>query len=142
MDGEVKGSIKISDDVIASIAGITAREIEGVAGMSTGIAGEIYEFIGKRVPAKGVKVETGEDFVAVDVYIIVNYGVKISEVAGEVQLKVKTAIEEMTNLNIKAVNVHVQGVKIAKDEPEIAENAEMPENIAEELAEEEVSAEE
>ena len=124
MNEDVKGSIKISDDVVATIASITAREIEGVAGMSTGIAGEIYEFIGKKLPTKGVKIETGDGTVTVDVYIIVNYGVKINEVAGEVQLKVKNAIEEMTNLNSEAVNVHVQGVKIAKedktDEPEIA----------------------
>ena len=123
MNEDVKGSIKISDDVVATIASVTAQEIEGVAGMSTGIAGEIYEFIGKKIPTKGVKIETSDGTVTVDVYIIVNYGVKINEVAGEVQLKVKNAIEEMTNLNSEAVNVHVQGVKIAKedktDEPEI-----------------------
>lgn len=131
MNEDVKGCIKISDDVIASIAGIAARETEGVAGMSSGIAGEIYEFIGKKVPSKGVKVETGEGTVNVDVYIIVNYGVKINEVAGEVQVRVKNAVEEMTNLNPETVNVHVQGIKILKDEasasPEITEPpAEIP----------------
>lgn len=136
MDGEVKGCIKISDDVIAAIAGITARETEGVAGMSTGIAGEIYEFIGKKAPSKGVKVENGEDGVSVDIYIIVNYGVKISEVAGEVQFKVKSAIEEMTNLDMKSVNVHVQGVKISKEEPESAETSAIPDEIPEDLPDE------
>lgn len=139
MNEDVKGCIKISDDVVATIASITARETEGVAGMSTGIAGEIYEFIGKKVPTKGVKVETGEGTVTVDIYIIVNYGVKINEVAGEVQLKVKNAIEEMTNLNSEAVNVHVQGIKIAKeeitDESEITEPpAEIPDDAEAETA--------
>lgn len=115
MGENIKGSIKISDDVVAMIAGAAAVEIDGVAGMSTGIAGEIYEFIGKKNPAKGVKIASGENTVTVDLYIIVDYGVKIPEVAGAVQQKVKTAIEEMTGLEIPAVNVHVQGVKIAKE---------------------------
>ena len=128
MSEEFKGSIKISDDVIASIAGAAAVEVDGIAGMSTGITGEIYQFIGKKNPTKGVKIVTGENSVTVDVYVIVDYGVKINEVAGEVQQKVKSAIEEMTGLNIPAVNVHVQGIKIAKEEkvaePEIPAAAE------------------
>ena len=132
MSEEIKGCIKISDDVVATIASITAREIEGVAGMSTGIAGEIYEFIGKKVPSKGVKIEAADGTVKVDIFIIVNYGVKINEVAGEVQLKVKTAIEEMTNLSTEAVNVHVQGIKIAKEDPALDEDiVEPPEVIPE-----------
>ena len=123
MSEEFKGSIKISDDVIASIASAAAIEVSGIAGMSTGIAGEIYEFIGKKNPAKGVKIVNGDNSVTVDIFIIVDYGVKIHEVAGEVQRKVKSAIEEMTGLDIPAVNVHVQGVKIAKEakgeEPEV-----------------------
>ncbi len=132
MGENIKGSIKISDDVVAMIAGAAAVEIDGVAGMSTGIAGEIYEFIGKKNPAKGVKIVSGENTVTVDLHIIVDYGVKIPEVAGAVQQKVKTAIEEMTGLEIPAVNVHVQGVKIAKEAK--PEDIEIPE---EELKEDE-----
>ena len=62
-----------------------------------------------------------------DVYVIVDYGVKINEVAGEAQQKVKTAIEEMTGLNILSVNIHVQGIKIAK-EPKDEESADLKEN--------------
>ena len=125
MSEEFKGNIKISDDVIASIAGAAATEIDGIAGMSAGITGEIYQFIGKKNPAKGVKIATDDNSVTVDVYVIVDYGVKINEVAGEVQQKVKKSIEEMTGLQIVSVNVHVQGIKIAKDpksdEPESTE---------------------
>lgn len=116
MSDEFKGSIKISDDVIASIAGAAAADVDGIAGMGTGITGEIYQFIGKKNPAKGVKIDTEDGSVTVDVYVIVDYGVKINEVAGEVQQKVKTAISEMTGLEVPAVNVHVQGIKIAKEE--------------------------
>ena len=116
MSDVFKGSIKISDDVIASIAGAATVEVEGISGMSTGITGELYQFIGKKNPAKGVKIATEEEFVTVDVFVIVDYGVKINQVAGEVQQKIKTAIEEMTGLIIKSVNVHVQGIKIAKEE--------------------------
>ena len=135
MSEEIKGCIKISDDVVATIASITAREIEGVAGMSTGIAGEIYEFIGKKVPSKGVKIEAADGTVKVDIFIIVNYGVKINEVAGEVQLKVKTAIEEMTNLSAEAVNVYVQGIKIAKEDPALDEDIVEPPEVIPEDAE-------
>lgn len=127
MSDEFKGSIKISDDVLASIAGAAATEVPGISGMSTGITGEIYQFIGKKSPGKGVKITTEEDSVTVDVYVIVDYGVKINEVAGEVQQKVKTAIEEMTGLNILSVNIHVQGIKIAK-EPKDEESADLKEN--------------
>lgn len=120
MSEEIKGSIKISDDVIAMIAGAATMEVPGIAGMSTGIAGEIYEFIGKKNPSKGVKVVTGDGCVTIDIYVIADYGVKIHEVMGEVQQKVKTAVEEMTGLVTGAANIHVQGIKIAK-EPDIKE---------------------
>ena len=110
MSEEIKGSIKISDDVIAMIAGAATMEVPGIAGMSTGIAGEIYEFIGKKNPSKGVKVVTGDGCVTIDIYVIADYGVKIHEVMGEVQQKVKTAVEEMTGLVTGAVNIHVQGI--------------------------------
>lgn len=127
MSEEIRGSIKISDDVIAMIAGAATTEVPGVAGMSTGIAGEIYEFIGKKNPAKGVKVTTDNECVTVDVFVIAEYGVKIHEVMGEVQQKVKTAIEEMTGLDICAVNIRVQGIKFPKEQ-EIPE-VELPEDI-------------
>ncbi len=118
MSEEINGSIRISDDVIATIASSAALEVQGVACMSTGIAGEIYEFIGKKNHGRGVKVDTSEENVKLDVFIIVDYGVKIHQVAGEVQQKAKTAVEEMTGLTASPVNIHVQGVTIKKEEPQ------------------------
>jgi len=109
------GSVKISDDVVAIIAGLAAAEVKGVAGMSGGIVGGIAEFVGKKSPSKGVKVEVGEKEAAVDVYVIVGFGVRIPEVAHEIQQSVKKAIESMTGLTVVEVNVHVQGVSFPNE---------------------------
>lgn len=109
------GAIKITDEVIAIIAGIAATEIPGVAGMSGGIAGGIAEALGRKNLSKGVKVEAGEKQAAIDLYIIVEYGYRIPEVAWSIQEKVKRAVEEMTGLNVVEVNIHIQGVNIEKD---------------------------
>lgn len=108
------GHVKISDDVVAIIAGLAATEIKGVAGMSGGIAGGISDILGRKNLSKGVKVQVGEKEAAVDLYIIVEYGSKIPEVAWEIQESVKNAIETMTGLNVVEVNIHVQGVYIEK----------------------------
>lgn len=112
------GSIRIADEVVAIVAGLAATEVEGVAGMSGGIAGGIAEILGKKNLTKGVKVEVGEKEAAIDLFIIVEYGVKIPDVCWEIQEKVKRAVESMTGLNVVEVNVHVQGVNIEKEKKE------------------------
>jgi uncharacterized alkaline shock family protein YloU len=104
------GAIRISDEVVSVIAGLAAVEVEGVAAMSGGIAGGIAEVLGRRNLSKGVKVEVGTEEAKVDIFIIVKYGVRIPDVAWEIQENVKKAIERMTGLNVLQVNVHVQGV--------------------------------
>ena len=104
------GSVRIADEVIASIAGIAAMDTVGVVGMSSGLIGGMAELIGKRNPAKGVKVQVGAREVAVDVYIIVEYGLRIPDVALQAQEKIKEAIETATGMSVVEVNVHVQGV--------------------------------
>ena len=74
------GSVKISNDVVAIIAGVAATEIPGVTGMSGGITGGITEMLGMKNLSKGVKVEMGEHDTAIDLFIIVDYGVNITEV--------------------------------------------------------------
>lgn len=104
------GVVRIADEVIASIAGIAAMDTVGVVGMSSGLIGGMAELIGKKNPAKGVKVQVGAREVAVDVYIIVEYGLRIPDVALQVQEKIKEAIETATGMSVVEVNVHVQGV--------------------------------
>ena len=112
--GEVSlenSNIKIADDVIAVIAGAAASEVPGVASMAGGFAGGISEvFSGKKNFAKGIKVEAGEKETRIDVNIIVEYGVRIPDVAFEIQNRVKKSVETMTGLKVLEVNVHVQGV--------------------------------
>ena len=104
------GTIRIADEVVGIIAGMAATEIPGVAGMSGGLGGGIAEMLGKKNLAKGVKVEVGEKEAAVDLYVIMEYGVRLPDIAIQVQENVKHAIESMTGLEVVEVNVHVQGV--------------------------------
>lgn len=109
------GSIRIADEVVGIIAGLAATEVPGVAGMSAGLVGGIAEMLGKKNLAKGVKVEVGEREAAIDLYVIVEYGVRIPDVALTVQENVKRAIESMTGLDVVEVNVHVQGVGFGQE---------------------------
>ncbi|NLX85704.1 MAG: Asp23/Gls24 family envelope stress response protein [Clostridiales bacterium] len=113
-DTEDFGTVKISDDVVSIISGIAATEVKGVAGMSGGIAGGIAELLGRKNQSKGVKVTIGEKEVNIDLHVIMEYGVKIPDVAWEIQEKVKKAVETMTGLNVVEVNIHVQGVTMDK----------------------------
>ena len=111
--------IKISNDVVAVIAGVAVSEVPGVAGMAGGFAGGITEVLsGKKNLAKGIKVEATETDAKIDVNIIVEYGSRIPDVAFEIQNRVKKAVESMTGLKVQEVNVHVQGVNtdIVKEE--------------------------
>lgn len=112
------GVIRIADEVVSIIAGLAATEIEGIAGMSGGLVGGIAEMLGKKNFSKGVKVEVGEKETAVDLYIIVKYGVRIPDIALAVQENVKKAIETMTGLTVVEVNIHVQGVGFEEEEEE------------------------
>lgn len=109
------GSVKISEEVVAIIAGIAATDVPEVAGMSGGIVGGIAEILGRKNLSKGVKVEVGEKEAAIDLYIIVEFGARIPEIAWNVQEKVKTAVQAMTGLNVVEVNIHVQGVNFDKE---------------------------
>ena len=109
------GSVKISEEVVAIIAGIAATDVPEVAGMSGGIVGGIAEKLGRKNLSKGVKVEVGEKEAAIDLYIIVEFGARIPEVAWNIQEKVKTAVQTMTGLNVIEVNIHVQGVNFDKE---------------------------
>ena len=113
-EAEVNG-IKISDDVVAKIAGIAASEVKGVSSMNGGFAGGISEVFGKKNFAKGVKVQVGDKEVLIDLFITVEYGCRIPDIAWEIQNKVKTAVESMTGLSVVEVNIHVQGVNMPKE---------------------------
>lgn len=113
------GVVKISDEVVGVIAGIAATEIKGIIGMSANLVGGITQILsGKKNLSKGVKVSVGENSTAIDLYVVVEYGIKIPEIALQVQENVRKAVESMTGLNVSAVNIHVQNVMIPKLEGE------------------------
>ncbi|SHI01702.1 Asp23/Gls24 family envelope stress response protein [Sporanaerobacter acetigenes] len=115
-EGMEYGSVKIANEVVAIIAGLAATEVDGVAGMSGGVTSGITEALGMKSLSKGVKVEVGEKECAIDLFVVINYGSRISEVAESIQENVKNAVETMTGLNVVEVNVSVQGVNIPKEE--------------------------
>jgi len=107
------GSVRIADEVIEVIAGMAASEGEGVAELSSSIVGDIANMFGRgkgSSTSKGIKVEVGENEATVDLYLGVEYGVSIPNVAQKVQEAVKEAIEGMTGLTVLEINVHIQGV--------------------------------
>lgn len=115
------GRIQIDPEVIAIIAGLATVEIEGVAGMSGGLAGGIAEWLGRKNLSKGVKVQVAEHEVSVEVSIIIEFGHRIPDVAGRIQQNVRHAIESMTGLRVAEVNVHVHDVHFRQ--PEKADDA-------------------
>ncbi len=120
---ESDDDIEIVDDVIAVIAGITANKVEGVRSMAGGsFVGNIREAIGRKDLAKGVNVETSEDNeVYVDISVIVQYGMKIHEVAKKVQQDVRSAIKSMTGLEVPSVVVNVHNVELEEESQESSE---------------------
>lgn len=108
------GVIKISDDVVASICGLAASEVKGVASMAGNITNEIVGKLGIKNSSKGVKIEIEDGKVIVDLFININYGVRIPVVTAEIQEKVKNSVENMTGLEVISVNIHIVEVIVSK----------------------------
>lgn len=112
---EIAQNLNISEDVISIIAGLAAAEVEGVSGMTLGFVDGINEMLGKKKYSKGVRVELEGKQVVINLYVIVQYGCRIPDVAWSIQNSVKEAVETMTGLEVKSVNINVQGVTFDKD---------------------------
>jgi len=136
--GEETSSVKIAPDVVATIAGVSASEIKGVAGMCSTFAGGIAEILGARKNAtKGIKVEIKDKTTIIDMYIIVEYGVRIPELAWEIQENVKNNVETMTGLTVDKVNIHIDGISFKKaQEQESTEQTDVAEEAEEIIVEE------
>ncbi len=108
------GGINISMDAIASVAGSAALECYGVVGMSSknSIRENINELLKKDNFAKGILARKTRESYEVDIFIVVAYGLKITEIVAEVQKKVKYVLEKTFDIKFKAINVYVQGVKV------------------------------
>ncbi len=107
------GEVQIADEVVAAIAGLAATEVKGVS-TTSGVTNELAGKLGKKNLSKGVKVIVNPDAVSVDMALTLDYGYGIPETAKQVQEKVKLAIENMTGLQVKEVNIRIAGVNIVK----------------------------
>lgn len=109
------GEIRISSEVVSIIASNAALDVPGIASMSGGIAGNISQVLGRKNPFKGIKVDITENRdVNIDLHIVVDYGVRIPDVAWKLQERIKNDVEQMTGLHVDEINIHVQGVNFEK----------------------------
>lgn len=114
---EIDTNLNISEDVIGIIAGLAASEVEGIAGMTLGFVDGINQILGgNKKYSKGVKIELEGKKVTIDLYVNVKYGVRIPDIAWAAQNAVKSAVENMTGLDVVAVNINVQGITFDKKE--------------------------
>ena len=114
---EIDTNLNISEDVIGIIAGLAASEVEGIAGMTLGFVDGINQILGgNKKYSKGVKIELEGKRVTIDLYVNVKYGVRIPDIAWAAQNAVKLAVENMTGLDVIAVNINVQGITFDKKE--------------------------
>ncbi|MFO7173410.1 MAG: Asp23/Gls24 family envelope stress response protein [Bacillota bacterium] len=107
------GRITLSGEVVATLAGMAATECYGIVGMaSTRLKDGIAELLGRENLARGVEVHVDGNELEIHLYIVVGYGTRISEIARNVTEKVRYVVESMTGLKVRAVRIHVQGVKV------------------------------
>ena len=104
------GEVMIADDVIATIAGLAATEVEGVSAMQGNVTNELVGKLGMKNLTKGVRIKVTEAGVAVELSVQMRYGYSIPKTCKAVQEKVKVAIENMVGLSVEVVNVHIVGV--------------------------------
>jgi uncharacterized alkaline shock family protein YloU len=107
--------IKISEEVIATIAGIAASDNQNVASMGGGFVDGIAGMLGRKTPSKGIKVELKDNQVNIDMAVVMQYGCKIHEAARDMQKRVRDAVEDMTGLEVLNVNVSVLGINVSKE---------------------------
>jgi uncharacterized alkaline shock family protein YloU len=119
-----RGRTTIADGVVEKIAGLAARDVDGVHAMGSGLS-RTFGAVRDRVPggqksgvSRGVKAEVGEVQAALDLEIVVVYGVSIADVARDVRENVITAVERMTGLEVVEVNIAVSDVKLPDEEEE------------------------
>ncbi|MFE1885791.1 Asp23/Gls24 family envelope stress response protein [Streptomyces diastatochromogenes] len=122
-DPATRGRTTIADGVVEKIAGLAARDVVGVHAMGSGLA-RTFGAVRDRVPGgaksvtRGVKAEVGEVQTALDLEIVVDYGVSITDVARAVRENVIAAVERMTGLEVVEVNIAVSDVKLPEEEEE------------------------
>jgi len=128
-------SIHIADDVITQIIAIATGKIEGISLPSAGVGDGIAGFLGMKGPVRGIRIETDERDIAIDISITVEYGYRINEIARALQDEVRDDLTEMTGLNVSRVNIHVLSINTKGSKKDAAQ---MPQQAAPSQAQEPV----
>lgn len=115
INNEQNGNIKISDEVIATIASVATKEVNGIAGLNLSFTDEIASKFVKKNASKSIKITQNDESISIDISVVVNYGVRIPDVSWEVQENVKKAVELMSGLNVDKINIIVAGVSFESD---------------------------
>ena len=115
MDNNV--NLSVSEEVVSTIVEKTVMSVPGVFDISGGIIDGITNMLGSR-RTRGIKVEIAEKSIALDIYLIVEYGVKIPDIAWDIQDKVKKTLEDIVGMTVTAVNVHIQGINLKNNKEE------------------------
>ena len=114
MENNNFGQVKISNDVIATIAGLAALEVDGVETITT-----LTDKILKN--NNGVKIQIEDEDVNLDIMVLIDYGISIPDIALKIQENVKNTVETMTGLKVSQVNIHIQGISFKKEKTELEE---------------------
>lgn len=109
------GDIRVSEEVVAIIAGLAATEVEGVSSMAGNITNEIVSKLGMKNLSKGIFVEVLDGEIKVDVALNIAYGYAIPEISAKVQEKVKSSVENMTGLTVAVVNIRIASVDMGEN---------------------------
>ncbi|WP_106497182.1 Asp23/Gls24 family envelope stress response protein [Lentibacillus sp. Marseille-P4043] len=110
------GTVEIAPEVIEVITGIAASEVEGISSMRGNFATGVVERFGKKSHSKGVKVELTDTGILIDLYVVLNFGVSIPEIAQKLQTNIRQTLKNMTALEIAEINVHVVGIQMEEQE--------------------------
>ena len=140
LDENPNGTVSFATEVVATIAGLAATEVEGVASMSSQNGGlaDMFSRKNTRNFTKGLRIDLDGNKVTVDITIVVEYGSPVPDVARSIQENVKKAIETMSGLDVHAVDVHVSGVSFEREQ---RANAELDEQRRKMLEKSEAEAE-
>ena len=112
---EKAGTVKIADDVVAMIAALAATEVDGIAAMAGNLTNELLSRVGVKGLSKGARVDVSGKKVKVELAITMEYGYNIPATCQKVQAKVKSAIENLTGLEVMDVNIRIAGINVTKE---------------------------
>jgi len=112
------GKVEIAPEVIEVITGIAASEVKGISSMRGSFASDVVERFGKKSHSKGVKVELTNQDIIIDLYVVIDFGVSIPQVAEKLQTNIRQTIKNMIALDVSEINVHVVGIQMEQDHSE------------------------